>query len=85
MPQALPHEAFLKIQTKTKEKEMWSVAMYAQDRALHDNEVPKDLEGVANKPFFPNIPPCKKYLISGPLWEVEYGFMYPLSTMAIND
>jgi hypothetical protein len=56
--------------------------MKVQDRDLYSDEVPRGLEGLANKLSFPDIPPCKKYLISGPPWEVEYGFMHPLSTTA---
>jgi hypothetical protein len=39
---------------------------------------------LANKLPFLDIPPCKRYLISGPSWEVGYGFMHSLSTMTIN-
>jgi hypothetical protein len=45
----------------------------AQNRVLHANEVPRGLEILANKFPFPDISPCKRYLISGPPWEVGYG------------
>jgi hypothetical protein len=51
---------------------------------LHLNEVPKGLEDLANKLSLPDTPPCKRYLTSGPPWEVGYGFTYPLSTMTIK-
>jgi hypothetical protein len=56
----------------------------AQDRDLHDIEVPRGLEKIANKTSFPDIPPCKRYLISGPPREVGYDFTHLLSTMTIN-
>jgi hypothetical protein len=33
---------------------------------------------------FPDTPPCKRYLTSGPPWEVGYSFTHPLSAMTIN-
>jgi hypothetical protein len=45
---------------------------------------PKGLEGSVIKPSFPDIPPCKRYLITGPPLEVGYGFTHPLSAMMIN-
>lgn len=39
----------------------------AQKRVLYANEVPSGLKGLDNKLPFPDIPPCKRYLISGPL------------------
>ena len=34
---------------------------------LHFSEVPKGLKGLADKLPFPDSPPCKKYLTSGPV------------------
>ena len=48
-----------------------------QNRVFHANEVPRGPEGLANKRPFLDIPPCKRYLISGPPWEVG---MHPFST-----
>lgn len=56
----------------------------AQNIALHANEVPRGLKGLANKLPFPDNPPCKRYLISGPPWEVGYGFVYLFSATTIN-
>ena len=63
---------------------MWSVVMQARDRELHANELPRVPEDIANKIPFLDIPPCKRYLISGLPWEVGYGFTHSLFTMTIN-
>jgi hypothetical protein len=39
---------------------------------------------VLPKLLYPNSPSYKKYLISGPPWEVGCGFLYPLRTMTIS-
>ena len=43
--------------------DLWSGRLMTD---LHFNEVTKGLEGLANKLSFPDIPPYKRYLTSGP-------------------
>jgi hypothetical protein len=72
MFQTFPHvdEASLTSQIKTigkdNRKRDMAIVKYAQNRVLHANKAPRGLEGTANKHLFPVIPPCKRYLISGP-------------------
>lgn len=54
-----------------------------QNSVLHPNEVPRGLEGLANKLPFLDIAPCKRYFTSGPPREVGmvWDLMHPFSAM----
>lgn len=53
----------------------------AQNRVPHANEVPRGLEGSVNKLPFPDTPPCKGYLISGPPEKLGITIMHPFSAI----
>jgi len=78
MPQALPHvdEGSLTSQTKTIGKETRPQSSRLKTRVLQANEVTRCPEGLANKLPFLDIPPCKRYLISGPPREEGHGFTF---------
>ena len=46
-------------------KETCLMVTYAENTSLHANDLPIGTEVLTNKLCFPDIPPCKKYLISG--------------------